>query len=227
MAFSKIEITALKARIATLEDELAKTGSFNQRIHELKAEVKVETQAKDAAVGELQAKLKILSKNVDKLQATLKQRTNINKLRRDLKANGKMAEESGSESPTPATVKRKRIPAPTTPKGKIQGTEKVPNTAPGMYGSSSTLHSTPASQNPTLNPAGTMGAARTPLARAPRLQNAAFSFDNTAVLGRTRAATAAFYSVGHTPPANTYTSQSPWATTVSSSIDSVEDPFTN
>ncbi|KAJ4390632.1 hypothetical protein N0V93_004229 [Gnomoniopsis smithogilvyi] len=197
------EIAALKEEVAKLNDEIAKAAFLKGRIDELKAELKAEAKARDDIVDDLQAKLKSRDVHVEKLQVTLKDKTGtITKLRRDLKAKGTMQEESGSDSPTPGTNKRKRLTAVKTPKGKSQ--VSIISTAPGMYGSSSILSSGPLSQNLTITPGGTIVAARTPLPNAPCPQNAESGGDSSVLLGRTRGETALFLSDGHTPTANNH-----------------------
>lgn len=196
---SLIEIS--KTEIDKLKAEVAKTDDLTQSIVDLKAEIKADCKAKDKAVDELKSKLKNLNSGFDKLQAkTKKMETNLKP--QDLNIKGNVEEESGSESSTPL-AKRRRIALLKTPKNKSQAELKMPNTAPAMHGSYSTLHSVSGSQNLALTPSGADVAGRTSLPNGPRFQTAQFSLSDTTIRARTRAETmASVQPSDYTPTVN-------------------------
>ncbi|KAJ4422304.1 hypothetical protein N0V82_003059 [Gnomoniopsis sp. IMI 355080] len=223
LAFQRTEITTLTAAISKLNEEVANVGCLNVRIGELKAEVKAEIKAKQDVIDVLEAKLKGLSADLEKSKVTLKEKNGIiTKLRRDLKAKDNLREDSGPKSPI-QVKKRKWLAAVKTPKGKGRARKTTPYTAPGRYGSSSSLSSAPSSQNLALTPDNTIVTGRTPLPSS-RPQGTAFSFGDTSVVGRTRSATRASLSVGDTPTASTRHNV-PSVITVSSCSDLDGDVF--
>lgn len=202
--------------------QVAKIEILQNKIDELKAEVKTEAKAKDAVIDELEGKLKSVNTNFEKLQLTLKGKTDIiTKLRRDLKAKGNEKEQSGSESsPTPATTKKRKLGATLrTPRPRRQINVTTPNTAPALHGSSSTLPGD--TRQPTTG--GTF-VTRTPLTSAPRFNYAASTLGDTVVAGRTRGARMAALSF-QDPPTVVTRSTSPSVITVSSSSAPDEEVF--
>lgn len=209
-------IEVSKTEIDKLKTEVAKTDNLTQSIVDLKAEIKAEGKAKDKAVDELKSKLGALNSSFTKVQATLK------KIGKDLKGKGNVEEESGSDSSTPmGNNKRRRIALLKTPKNKGQPALKIPNTAPAMHGSYSTLSSASGSRNLALTPSGTDVAGTTPLRNGPRFQTAQFSLSDTTVRARTRAETmASVQSSDYTPTANHTRSGSTITVSSLSSLDS-------
>lgn len=176
-----------------LAARVVKTEDLQEKITELKAELKTESKAKDAAVEDVEGQVKMLKTNIDKLQGTLKTKVDlIHKLRGDLKAKGVAVKDSDSESPDAAGTKKRKFASIKTPNGKDKYKADTPNTAPAAYGGPSTPYT------------------------VPRFENAAFTQGSTVVAARTRSVTMALATAADGTPTAGNRTNAPSVMTMSS-----------